>query len=138
MRNIGIWLDSKKAAIVSLIDGRQSIHIIKSAVDFFHLRGGSRSKVPYGPQENVSEHKFLDRKKHQRKDYLEEIAAYIQGANKLYILGPADSKVELEKLLKKSTKFAQTPMTVETADSMTQNQIAAKVRDFFHVPHSWS
>jgi hypothetical protein len=54
-------------------------------------------------------------------------------SDELYIFGPADTKTKLEKKInaEKST-IASKPKSIETADSMTSNQIVAKVKQFYN------
>ena len=49
----------------------------------------------------------------------------------LYIFGPAEAKVGLEKAMMDDHNFKPIILGVETADSMTQNQMVAEVRAFF-------
>ena len=50
---------------------------------------------------------------------------------KALIFGPGEAKGELKKRLKKS-KLDGRIARVETVDKMTDRQIAAKVREYFH------
>jgi hypothetical protein len=129
--NIGIWLDREQAVVVSLKNGNQEIQIVESNVEPYHVKGGARSKTPYGPQDAVSEQKMLNRRKKQLSHYFDDIKKAVQGAAKLYVFGPGDTKIGLEKSIRDDHLFRGISLTVETADNMTQNQKAAQVRDFF-------
>ena len=54
----------------------------------------------------------------------------IRDADSIWIFGPGEAKVELEKRLKQEDLGGRI-VGVETVDKMTDHQIAAKVRDHF-------
>jgi hypothetical protein len=135
---IGIWIDAEKAYLVELDQGRQMIVRIDSPVEDFHVRGGSRSNVPYGPQDNVSESKMRERRRRQFQVFFGDIISHIPQAAALYLMGPADTRLELEKEIRKVHAFDAVPISNEAADSMTTNQLAAQVREHFQISHSWA
>jgi hypothetical protein len=135
---LGIWIDSEKAYFVELEDGRQYVFRVDSSVEDFRVRGGSRSKVPYGPQDNVSESKFLERRKHQFHQFMQDVIRHIAKAAAIYIVGPAETRLKLEKEIRKDPAFDDISITNEAADSMTTPQLTALVRKHFDVPHSWA
>ena len=138
---IGLWIDHRKAHIVSINkrtlefepEENESIVTIESGVEkHLRLAGGARTrKTPYGPQDIAVDGKIDDRRKHQLKDYYQNIIRRIQEARKILIFGPGEAKGELEKEIKKSKTLASKIIAVETTDKMTEKQIAAKVRKFF-------
>ncbi|MEO1051971.1 MAG: hypothetical protein AAFX87_15170 [Bacteroidota bacterium] len=131
-RHVGIWLDKRKAYIVHLHKEAVTTTSILSAVDDFHAVGGSRSSTPYGPQDAVSESKVLERRKQQLKNYYCRLAESIKAADAIYIMGPAEAKYGFEKILKEKMNLGHKITTVESADSMTENQIVAKVKSHFN------
>jgi hypothetical protein len=62
--------------------------------------------------------------------YYEAVIASIRDAESILIFGPGEAKGELKKRLEKS-KLGGRIVGVETADKMTDRQIAAKVRQYF-------
>jgi len=131
-KNIGIWIDHEKAFIVSMIGGEEKINKIESQVES-HIKalGGSRSTTPYGPQDVSAERKLEARRKQHLHKYYLKLINEIKDAQKIYIFGPGNAKIELEKELKKSKELAPKIVAVEAADKMTEGQMAAKVREFF-------
>ena len=135
MKNItGIWLDLDHAVIITWRKGQQNIQEVHAEIEDYHVKGGSRSKKPYGPQDNVSENKYLERKKHQLQSYFNRILALLADTEELYVFGPAKTKNELYRFLVNKPQFRYKPITVETADIMTQNQMVAKAKKFFGIP----
>jgi hypothetical protein len=129
----GLWIDHRQAVIVSITDEGETIKRINSDIERkVRLSGGSRtSKTPYGPQQVSVDGKQEERIKRQLRQYYRAILRRIQDANKILIFGPGEAKTEFKKEMEKSGELAAKKITVETADKMTERQIAASVRQFF-------
>jgi hypothetical protein len=65
--------------------------------------------------------------------YFEEVVSYLRNEPAIFIFGPGEAKRELKKRLEKD-KLGGRIVGIETADKMTDNQIAAKVRERFLAP----
>ena len=130
----GVWIDREKAHIVSLGDGDEKIVLLKSGVDkHVRLAGGSRSKTPYGPQDQVSESTSMERRKHQLRRYFLQVIDHLKDAEEVIVFGPGETKGELVKEIKRFRGKGRSTVIagVEPADKMTERQIAARVRSFF-------
>ena len=133
MKKIGIWLDKEKAHLVTLKNEDVRFRTIYSEIEFFHPKGGARSKTKWGPQDVVQDSKYLEREKHQLKLYFKELAKAMEGAEAIAIFGPADTNTKFYKELNENYKtVALKVKTVEKVDSMTENQVKAMVRNFFN------
>lgn len=133
MKNIGIWMDKEKAHIVYLGDVKEKMETIFSEIEFFNKTGSSGSRVKTGNNQDIThESTYTEREKQQLKTYFNNIAKVIQGADAIALFGPADTNEKFSKDLKKNHKLlASKLVNVAKADSMTENQIKALVRDFF-------
>jgi stalled ribosome rescue protein Dom34 len=132
MINTGIWLDKNKALIVSLTEETEVFKTIISNVENFHIHGGSGTRFKGGPQDVVQDSKYLEREKHQFKVYFKEIASEIEGSDGILIFGPAEVKDKFKKELESSYEEINVKVKdVQTADSMTDNQVKAWARDYF-------
>lgn len=132
MKNIGIWLDKEKAYIVELQEGSERLFELESELEFYHPKGGSRSKTRWGPQDVVQDSKYLEREKHQLKRYFSAIIEKVKDADALVIYGPAETYERLYKELgDRHPKLAAKVQEVKRADSMTLNQVQAMIRDYF-------
>jgi hypothetical protein len=140
----GIWVDHKKAYVVTLTRAEhkhekqqeaETITRIASDVErFVRLSGGSRTrKTPWGPQEVAVDGKIEDRRKQQLKKYYRELIKTIKQADRALIMGPGEAKKELKKEIEKSKELAQKIVKVETQDKMTERQMIARVRSFFEL-----
>jgi hypothetical protein len=131
---VGLWIDHKQAVIVSLLDGAESITHLKSNIEgHFRLSGGSRSSTPYGSKSVAPEKKIEARHVNHLHQYYQKVIHEIRDAEKVLIVGPGEAKKELEKELKKSKELSPAIVGVQPADKMTDNQIAAAVREYFYV-----
>ena len=137
----GIWLDHREAFVVSLAktrpiaaeENQEIIERIESNMESrVRLSGGSRSrKTPYGPQETSVDSKQEDRIKRQLRNYYQQIIRRVRDADRILIFGPGEAKIEFKKEIEKSEELAGKINKIESADKMTQRQIAAKVKTFF-------
>ncbi|MBK7870222.1 MAG: hypothetical protein IPJ74_05795 [Saprospiraceae bacterium] len=131
-KQTGIWLDSREAFVVQLNKNDAVVLHIESDIENFNVVGGCRSKTLWGPQESVSESKYLGRRQHQEKNYFESLMDAVKDADELYVCGPAEAKIGLTKAIEASTTFHPNLLGVETIDSMSQNQIVAHIKAFFN------
>jgi stalled ribosome rescue protein Dom34 len=132
MKQTGIWLDKDKAYIVSLENENETMNTILSQVEHYKIHGGSGTRIKGGPEDVVQDSKYLDRENHQLKQYYKAIASKIKDTDALAIFGPAGTNEEFSKELHENYKSLSSKIKgVEKADSMTDNQVKALVRDFF-------
>ncbi len=130
MKNVGIWLDKNNAIIV--FPEKDTVEIVASNIEHFNIHGGSGTRLKGGPQDVVQDSKYLEREKHQFKAYFKELALKIVEAEGILIFGPAEVKDKFKKELENSyVDINEKVRDVQTADSMTENQVKAWVRDYF-------
>ena len=129
-KKIGIWLDYQKAFLVSM-EGKKVMTRIDSKVENYHLFGGAKASTPYSAQDVASEKKLRERRKHQIQDYFNAIVQLIKGADQIYIFGPAEAKIGLDKHIRNIHEFRNLRLVVESASHLTENQMTARVREFF-------
>jgi len=124
---IGVWIDFRTANIIQFDKDESILHTIESAIEEYNIKGGARSKVPWGPMDKTSESKYLERRQQHEKAYYKKVANAVKDANELVIIGPGEAKTGFKKYLvsiKYPTKFS-----VSVADSMSQNQKIATVKE---------
>lgn len=128
-KEVGLWIDHRKAVIVSIVDEVEAIREIKSNVDK-HVRfsSGTHSKTSEDLQGSTAEDVRDRQYGNQLGGYYEGIISLIRDAESIWIFGPGEAKGELENQLKHDG-FGDRIVGVETVDKMTDHQIAAKVRD---------
>lgn len=132
-KQIGVWIDAKQALIVFLDEEGQRISTVLSS-------GESRVRIPgEGKWFTRMGNQFLnfDKKKQARqeadsRDYFKQVTEAIASGDELVIFGPAAKKNELKKYLDETGVKTPVVVSVETADSMTENQVAAWVKKYFN------
>jgi hypothetical protein len=130
----GLWIDHRKAVIVTVKGKGEEVLEVKSRVEKQLSRfEGERSTTPYpaqlvpaddSRQRNLTQH--LDR-------YYDEVISHLRDAELILIFGPGEAKGELAKRIKDANLFGYLA-NVETADKMTDHEIAAKVRMYMKQP----
>jgi len=132
MKKTGVWLDKNKALIVTMDGEKVTLNKIASNVEHFNIRGGSGTRFKGGPQDVVQDGKFLEREKNQLKQYYKSLALEINDTDALVIFGPAETNEKFSEELQKNYQSLSTKIKgVKKADSMTDNQVKAWVKDFF-------
>lgn len=130
-KQIGIWLDYKEANIITFNGEKNEVEIIPSEVEVYRLKGGARSKQPYGPMDKTSESKILYRRKQQVEKYYKKIMEATKDGDEIYIIGPAEAKIGLRNKMTKTRNYRPMIKGFETVDSITKNQKIAQTRNFF-------
>lgn len=132
MKKTGIWLDKNEAIIVTIENENEHLEKIPSNIEHFHIGGGSGTKFKGGPQDVVQDSKYLDREKHQLRAYFKDIVSRIKDTDALVLFGPADTNTKFYNELQLNYKsLGKKTKDVQKADSMTDNQVKAWVRDFY-------
>ena len=122
-KEVGLWIDHKKAVIFSLADEGAKIKRISSEFENNVRFSGEVQK------ESAEEHGD-NRLTGHLNNYYGEVVEYICDAESILIFGPGEAKNELKKRLE-SRKLHQRVVGFETADKMTDNEIVVKVRQRF-------
>ena len=131
MKNIGLWIDHKKATLVIQTERGENIQQIESEVGrHVHYRGASNSKSPFSAQYQQGDDQLDNKFTEQLNKFYEKVIAQICEADAVLIFGPGEAKRELEKRIAHE-KVTVPIMKIETADKMTERQIVAKVRHYF-------
>jgi stalled ribosome rescue protein Dom34 len=122
-REVGLWIDHKKAVIFSLANEGAEIKRISSEL---------KKNVPTsgGAQKESADVQGNKRLADHLNNYYDEVVNYICDAESILIFGPGEAKDELKKRLE-SRKLYQRVVGFETAEKMTDNQIVVKVRQRF-------
>ena len=127
----GVWIDHHKAVVVVMKDGSEEIKQIESNTDKSSASTGDPGSTQPDrtkgfAHEKTQEHKFMT----QLNTYFDEVLTCLDGADPVLILGPGEAKGEFHKRLE-SRKFPAHLVEVETADRLTDGQVADRVRQHF-------
>ena len=131
-QKIGIWIDKRTAKIITSGDGGKILKTISSKVEENRPGGGSGTRVKGGPQDVVQDSRFMEREKHQLKDFFDRVANALSDVESLVIFGPAQTGLKLGKALEDDHRSLHSKLKgVEKADSMTDPQLVEWVREYF-------
>ena len=123
-KQVGLWLDRKKAVIVSIANNVEAKRIITSDMEHYVLYS---TVIPGDDSpEEIRDRRFWN----HLGEYYDKIIAHIRDATEIQIFGPAEAKYELEKHLE-SEGLAIHIVSMEDAEKMTDLQIAIKVQKRF-------
>ncbi|MDR3665747.1 MAG: hypothetical protein P4L35_02780 [Ignavibacteriaceae bacterium] len=123
-KEVGLWIDRRRAAIVTMKNGDLDMQQVVSDIDKQTRFSGGAEDFS---EEDIEERRFEN---HLRK-YYDEIISNIHDAESIYIFGPGEAKIELKKRID-GKSFIGKKIHVETEDKMTDRQITAKVKRHFN------
>ena len=130
-KEVGLWMDHRKAVIVVVTDKGEEIKLIVSKVEKQLRRsGGSPLKGPYEAQQVPADDSHERAFTGHLNIYYDAVIACIRDAEAILIFGPGEAKGELKKRLE-SEELGGRIIGIETVDKMTDRQIVAKVRQRF-------
>ncbi|MGO9612493.1 MAG: hypothetical protein ACLPX5_05620 [Dissulfurispiraceae bacterium] len=130
-KTVGLWIDHRKAIVVAVTDkGEETGLIISKAEKQPRRSGDSPLRGSYDPLQVPSADSRQRRFTGHLNIYYDAVIACIRDAEAILIFGPGDAKDELKKRLKRNN-LGERIAGLETADKMTDRQIAAKVRKYF-------
>jgi hypothetical protein len=133
----GIWIDHKRAVIINFNEkNEEKIYRIDSGFEGKEREDGedrNKSTAQMGTHFISDEKGFENRQKEQLRKFYLEVILRISENSEVYIFGPASAKDELATKIRNYESLKITITKIEPADRMTENEVAAKAREYFHV-----
>jgi hypothetical protein len=127
----GLWIDHRKANIVTVTDKGEAISLVVSKAEKQLRRtGDSPLKGSYEPQQVPSDDKRQKALTGHLNIFYDAVITCVKDAESILIFGPGEAKDELKKRLIKNS-LGKKIAGIETADKMNVRQITAKVRKHF-------
>ena len=125
MRQVGIWIDHKKAVIVILSeDGASSTTVASDVGPHSHFAGS---------QEGGGEKKYEERRVHELNRYYDSVISHVGDPDALLLMGPGEAKVELKARIGRSPALVRRALSLVNSDKLTRPQIVARVKAHFEV-----
>jgi hypothetical protein len=122
--DVGVWIDHKKAVIVSIAAGEVTIRTLTSDVGahphYSGVHGGGEKK--YEERHNQG----LDR-------YYDDVIGLLGKPDALMLFGPGEAKLQLKERLGPSKASSESVVAVESTDKLTDPQIVAKVKQHYGI-----
>ena len=122
---VGIWIDRKKAVIVSASSDRVTAKTLESDV-------GSHPRYS-GPQDAGGEKNYEERHGQHLDQYYDEVISQLGQPEAVLIFGPGEAKLQLKERLSRSRAVSEHIVGIETTDKLTDPQIVAKVKEHFGI-----
>src|SRR5690349_1348095 len=126
-KEVGLWMDHRKAVIVLVTDKGEEIKLIVSKVEKQLRSSGGSTLMGAHEDQQVPAYDSRERAFTGHLNiYYDAVIACVRGAESILIFGPGEAKVELKKRLV-TQGLGDRVVAIETVDKMTDRQIAAKV-----------
>jgi len=126
----GLWIDHREAFLVLISPGGTTTRHIQSDVEGQPRRAGEpptgRFESQAAPADDSRQRQYYG----HLVRYYDEIITALEGTSAVLILGPGEAKGELKARLNHSRPDPR-PITMETADRLTEPELRAKVGHHF-------
>ena len=123
--DVGVWIDHKKAVIVSITEGHVTTRTLESGI-------GSHPHYA-GSQEGGGEKKYEERHNLRLDQYYDDVISHIGEPDALLLFGPGEAKRQLKDRLGRSKASSERVVAIESADKLTDPQIVAKVKAHYGI-----
>ena len=127
---VGLWIDHRKAIVVTVTDEGEEIGLIISRVEKQPRRSGDSPLKGHESQQVPAADSRQRTFTGHLNIYYDAVIACIRDAESILIFGPGEAKHELKERLE-GNNLGGRVVGIETVDKMTDRQIAAKVRQHF-------
>jgi hypothetical protein len=122
-RDVGVWIDHKKAVIVSIAAGEVTTRTLTSDVGAHPHYSGS--------QDGGGEKKYEERHNQDLDRYYDDVIGQLGNPDSLLLFGPGEAKLQLKARLGRSKVSSESIVAVESTDKLTDPQIVAKVKEHY-------
>jgi hypothetical protein len=121
-RKGGVWIDHQRAVIVFASEAGVTTTTVESGVE-----GHPRYS---GQQDSGGEKKYEERHRQSLARYYDQVIDRLGEPDALLVFGPGEAKLELKERLRHSMARLQA-VEIEAADTLTDAQIVARVKEHF-------
>ena len=123
--DVGVWIDHKKAVIVSIAAKHVSTRTLEADVGPHPHYSGS--------QEGGGEKKYEERHNLRLGQYYDQVISQIGQPDAILLFGPGEAKLQLKDRLARSKATSERIVAVESTDKLTDPQIVAKVKEHYGI-----
>jgi|SRR6185369_943737 len=124
-QDVGVWIDHKKAIIVSIAAGEVTTRTLTSDVEAHPHYSGS--------QEGGGEKKYEERHNQDLDRYYDDVIGQLGKPDAVLLFGPGEAKLQLKARLGRSKMSSESIVAVESTDKLTDPQIVAKVKEHYGI-----
>jgi molybdopterin converting factor small subunit len=130
-KQVGLWIDHRKAAIVAVTEaGAETSEILSEVEKQLRRSGDSPMKGNYEALQVPADNSRQRARTGELNTYYDEVITHIRDADSILIIGPGVAKHELQKRMEEN-RLGSRVVGVETVDNLTEPQLVAKVRQHF-------
>ena len=127
----GVWIDHRKAIIVTISDhGDETKEILSNVESQLARLDGKHSTAPFESQLVLPDDKQQRGFSKNLKVFYDEVLAHINSVHSILIFGPGEAKGELKKYMAQNDRDNR-EIIMESADKMSTGQIEAFVKTHF-------
>jgi hypothetical protein len=132
---LGVWLDHREVFLIWVSeDGEVGTEHATMDYSGNGEKSGLAKSAGSGVYGGLAPHADPTQKRHrQYRKFYDRIYRAARQADAVYIFGPGQAKQELEKFLAGHKDFNGRIRAVESAERMSEPQMVARVRQFFHI-----
>lgn len=124
---MGVWIDHKQAILVTNPAEPELIRLLSNIEKRIRYSGASQSRDLLAPHDATTEDGRDRRFEERLKHYYDEVISYLRDADEVFIMGPGEARLELQKQMLEQGLY-KVSITVQPADKMTDEQVVAAVR----------
>jgi hypothetical protein len=124
-QDVGVWIDHKKAVIVSIAGGQVTTKTLESDIGPHPHYSGS--------QDGGGEKKYEERHNQDLDRYYDDVIGQLGNPDALFLFGPGEAKLQLKERLGRSKVSPENSVAVESVDKLTDPQIVAKVKEHYGI-----
>ena len=123
---LGIWIDRKKAVIVSVTRDHSVLTQLRSS-----LRAHGRY---HGPDNSGGEKKYEARHEAGLAQYLDAVTRHVERGDEVLILGPGETKHALARRIAQTKSLIGVTTKATAADKISDDDLMIKVRKRYRLP----
>jgi len=133
---VGIWLDHREAYLCWADEqGEMDTQRVESEYQEEGEPADRASPGGVGVSGAGVPHASVERRrKEQLNHYYKRLVRALRAAREVYLFGPGQAKRELARAIEQHKDLSSSLKGVESAQTMTRRQMAARVRGFFKLP----
>jgi hypothetical protein len=123
---LGIWIDRKKAVIVSVTRDHSALTRLRSS-----LRAHGRY---HGPRDSGGEKTYEARHEQGVAHYLDAVARHVERGDEVLILGPGDTRHALARRISRIKSLIGVATKASAADKISDADLVATIRRRYRLP----
>lgn len=127
---VGVWVDHRRAIVVHVSDSGEETTHVQSGAESQLRRSSDHTTGNFEPLQVPSDDTRERKYKAELNTFYDEVISHLLTSKSIYICGPGEARNELKSRM--DAKHSVTGSVVlEPADSMTDAQVVAKIREYF-------